>query len=199
MAFFKRGARRREGHSLERTLVLPLVLGRPAGRAIYWSVFALLLVLTLITFGPLYWMFSSALKSSIEIFQSPPTIWPLHPAWSNYSNAWSVLQYPLYFGNTLILATGAVILQLLRSDFPEPANDLAAAPGMEQLLQCLECPAVPALFRQHVDPCNGSRDLAAPQIGFSRARQRSGRCTRHGATTPMPGVSCSTRSISATR
>ena len=60
-------------------------------------------------------MFSSALKSSIEIFQSPPTIWPLHPAWSNYSNAWSVLQYPLYFGNTLILATGAVILQLLVS------------------------------------------------------------------------------------
>src|ERR1700687_2270234 len=115
MAFFKRGARRREEESFERTLISPLVLRRPAGRAIYWSVFALLLVLTLITFGPLYWMFSSALKSSIEIFQSPPTIWPLHPAWSNYSNAWSVLQYPLYFGNTLILAAGAVVLQLLVS------------------------------------------------------------------------------------
>src|SRR3981081_1484462 len=101
--------------SSERTLVSPLTLKRPAGRSIYWTVFALLLLSTLITFGPLYWMFSSALKSSIEIFQSPPTIWPLHPAWSNYSNAWSVLRYPLYFGNTLILATGAVILQLLVS------------------------------------------------------------------------------------
>src|ERR1700687_2854194 len=115
MAFFKRGARRREEESFERTLVSPLVLRRPAGRAIYWSVFALLVVLTLITFGPLYWMFSSALKSSIEIFQNPPTVWPLHPAWNNYASAWNVLQYPLYFGNTLILAAGAVVLQLLVS------------------------------------------------------------------------------------
>jgi len=101
--------------SSERTLVSPLTLRRPSGRAIYWTVFALLLVSTLITFGPLYWMFSSALKSSIEIFQNPPTIWPLHPAWSNYFNAWNVLQYPLYFGNTVILAAGAVVLQLVVS------------------------------------------------------------------------------------
>jgi len=91
------------------------MLKRPAGRVIYWTVFALLLVSTLVTFGPLYWMFSSALKSSIEIFQSPPTFWPLHPAWNNYASAWNVLQYPLYFGNTLILAVGAVVLQLLVS------------------------------------------------------------------------------------
>jgi multiple sugar transport system permease protein len=101
--------------SSERTLVSPLTLRRPDGRAIYWAVFALLLTMTLIIFTPLYWMFSSALKSSIEIFQSPPTIWPLHPAWNNYVNAWRVLQYPLYFGNTLILAAGAVFLQLLVS------------------------------------------------------------------------------------
>jgi multiple sugar transport system permease protein len=101
--------------SSERTLVSPLMLKRPAGRAIYWTVFALLLAFTLVTFGPLYWMFSSALKTSIEIFQNPPTFWPLDPAWSNYTNAWRVLQYPLYFSNTLILAGGAVVLQLLVS------------------------------------------------------------------------------------
>jgi multiple sugar transport system permease protein len=107
--------RRREEESFERTLISPLVLRRPKGRLIYWTVFALLLISTLITFGPLYWMFSSALKSSIEIFQNPPTLWPLHPAWNNYVSAWNVLQYPLYFGNTLILAAGAVVLQLLVS------------------------------------------------------------------------------------
>jgi multiple sugar transport system permease protein len=127
MAFFTKDAqsssagqkqrwfRRRAEESSERTLVSPLMLKRPTGRVIYWMVFALLLVLTLITFGPLYWMFSSAIKSSIEIFQSPPTFWPLHPEWSNYVSAWNVLQYPLYFGNSLILAAGAVILQLLVS------------------------------------------------------------------------------------
>jgi multiple sugar transport system permease protein len=113
--FSLRRPRGRLEESFERTLVSPLVLRHPGARAIYWSVFALLLLSTLVTFGPLFWMFTSALKSSIEIFQSPPTIWPLHPAWSNYSNAWNVLQYPLYFGNTLILAAGAVILQLLVS------------------------------------------------------------------------------------
>jgi multiple sugar transport system permease protein len=101
--------------SYERTLVSPLTLRSPKGRVIYWSVFAVLLASTLIIFAPLYWMFSSALKSSIEIFQTPPTVWPLHPAWENYINAWTVLQYPLYFGNTLILAGGAVVLQLLVS------------------------------------------------------------------------------------
>lgn len=111
----QRWFRRRVEESSERTLVSPLMLKRPAGRVIYWTVFALLLVSTLITFGPLYWMFSSALKSSIEIFQNPPTFWPLHPAWNNYTSAWNVLQYPLYFGNTLILAVGAVVLQLLVS------------------------------------------------------------------------------------
>jgi multiple sugar transport system permease protein len=113
--FSLRRPRGRLEESFERTLVSPLVLRHPGARAIYWSVFVLLLLSTLVTFGPLFWMFTSALKSSIEIFQSPPTIWPLHPAWSNYSNAWNVLQYPLYFGNTLILAAGAVILQLLVS------------------------------------------------------------------------------------
>ena len=107
--------RRSEEDSSERTLVSPLTLRSPKGRAIYWTVFALLLALTLVIFGPLYWMVSSALKSSIEIFQTPPTIWPLNPAWSNYLNAWNVLQYPRYFGNTLILAAGAVLLQLLVS------------------------------------------------------------------------------------
>jgi multiple sugar transport system permease protein len=111
----QRWFRRRVEESSERTLVSPLMLKRPAGRVIYWTVFALLLVSTLITFGPLYWMFSSALKSSIEIFQNPPTFWPLHPAWNNYASAWNVLQYPLYFGNTMILAVGAVVLQLLVS------------------------------------------------------------------------------------
>lgn len=101
--------------SEERTLVSPLMLKRPLGRAIYWLVFALLLLSTVITFGPLYWMYSGALKSSTEIFQTPPTFWPVHPQWSNYINAWNILKLPLYLGNSLILAVGAVVLQVLVS------------------------------------------------------------------------------------
>ncbi len=46
----------------ERTLVSPLALQRPGGRLLYWLVFVLLLVSTLSTLGPLYWVFSGALK-----------------------------------------------------------------------------------------------------------------------------------------
>jgi multiple sugar transport system permease protein len=116
------GERQRRHHraavqtsSEERSLVSPLALRRPAGRFVYWLVFVLLLVSTLGTLGPIYWMFSGGLKSSIEIFRTPPTFWPLHPTWSNYIQAWNILQLPLYFANTLILAAGAVILQLLVS------------------------------------------------------------------------------------
>ncbi|WP_287265459.1 carbohydrate ABC transporter permease [Thermogemmatispora sp.] len=99
----------------ERTLLSPLMLRRPLVRFCYWVVFLLLLVGTLTTLGPLYWMVSGALKSNVEIFQRPPTFWPAHPQWSNYSNAWQILQLPLYLGNSLMLAAGAVLLQLLVS------------------------------------------------------------------------------------
>src|SRR2546421_9307541 len=99
----------------ERTLISPQALKQPTGRVIYWTVFALILLSTLITLGPLYWMFSGALKSSIEIVQPTPTFWPLHPGWDNYINAWKVLDLPLYFVNTLILAAGAVLFQFLVS------------------------------------------------------------------------------------
>lgn len=111
--WFRRGLPIEEAS--ERTLISPLMLRRPSGRLIYWLVFALLLLSTLITLGPVYWIFSGALKSSIEIFQTPPTLWPIHPQWSNFSNAWNVLNFPLYFSNTLILAVGAIVLQILVS------------------------------------------------------------------------------------
>ncbi|HTK07289.1 MAG TPA: carbohydrate ABC transporter permease [Ktedonobacteraceae bacterium] len=101
--------------SSERTLVSPITLKQPRARLIYWVVFTLLVLLTVGTLGPIYWMASGALKSSTEIFQTPPTIWPLQPQWSNYSSAWTILQLPLYFANTLILAVGAVLLQILIS------------------------------------------------------------------------------------
>nr|BBH92003.1 ABC transporter permease [Thermogemmatispora argillosa] len=112
------GGRRSSADTLvssERTLISPLMLRRPLVRVLYWGIFSLLLVATLTTLGPLYWMVSGALKSNVEIFQTPPTFWPAHPQWSNYSNAWRILQLPLYLGNSLILAAGAVVLQLLVS------------------------------------------------------------------------------------
>lgn len=111
-----RGGRRQTTFdAAERTLISPLELRRPAGRLAYWLVFALLLALTLTTIFPLYWMFSGALKSTLELFRMPPTLWPTDPQWSNYPLAWSRLRYSLYFRNTLILALVGWLLQLFVS------------------------------------------------------------------------------------
>ncbi len=99
----------------ERTLISPLELRRPGGRAAYWLVFALLLLLTLTTVFPLYWMFSGALKSTPEMFRMPPTLVPQDPQWGNYPLAWSRLRYGLYFRNTVILAAVGWFLQLFVS------------------------------------------------------------------------------------
>ncbi|MFL5628514.1 MAG: carbohydrate ABC transporter permease [Ktedonobacteraceae bacterium] len=139
----------------ERSLVSPLTLKRPAGRITYWLVFALLLVFTLVTLGPVYWVFSGALKSSIEIFQTPPTFWPLHPQWVNYSNAWNVLNFPLYFGNTLVLAVGAVVLQILVSATAAYALSKLRPAGRSLIQFCFFCtlmvPPVAYLIPQFVN------------------------------------------------
>ncbi|MCG8346512.1 MAG: carbohydrate ABC transporter permease [Chloroflexales bacterium] len=107
--------RSRRGDSSERSLISPLELRRFSGKLGYWLVFALLLLLTLTTIFPLYWMFSGALKSTTEMFRMPPTIVPEQANWSNYPLAWSRMRYNLYFSNTLFLALGAWLLQLFVS------------------------------------------------------------------------------------
>jgi multiple sugar transport system permease protein len=101
--------------STERSLISPLEWNKPGVKIAHWVIFALLVLLTLTTLGPLFWMFSGALKSSVDIFRTPPVLWPAAPEWSNFSRAWTELNSLLYLGNTAALAAGAVVLQLLVS------------------------------------------------------------------------------------
>lgn len=101
--------------SAERTLLSPIELRKPGGRIAYWLIFGLLVLLSLTTIFPLYWMFSGALKSTPEMFRTPPTLVPADPQWRNYPLAWSRLRYSLYFRNTLGLALGGWLLQLFVS------------------------------------------------------------------------------------
>ncbi len=151
----KRKRRAAVEDSSERTLVSPQALRRPSGRLTYWVVFSLLLVSTLVTLGPVYWMFSGGLKSSIEIFRTPPTFWPSFPQWSNYIQAWNVLHFPLYFGNTLLLAVGAVLLQILVSATAAFALSKLRPAGSNVIQFCFFCtlmvPPVAYLIPQFVN------------------------------------------------
>lgn len=147
-----------ENDASERTLVSPLTLTRPVGRTIYWIVLILLILFTVVSLGPVYWMFSGGLKSSIEVFQSPPTFWPAHAQWSNYLQAWTIMSLPLYFTNSLILAAGAVVLQLFVSGTAAYALSKLKPAGKDIIQFCFFCtilvPPVAYLIPQFVNISN---------------------------------------------
>ncbi|MFH9072112.1 carbohydrate ABC transporter permease [Streptomyces alboflavus] len=109
-----------------RTLISPAQLARPRGKFLYWTAFALVLVVfTLVFIGPLYWMVTSGLKSPQEFARTPPTLVPedAHPG--NYADAWGVMDLAKLLGNTLYYALGALAFQLVL--------DVAAAYSLSKL------------------------------------------------------------------
>lgn len=101
--------------SHDRAVISPMERRRPSVRVAYWFVFALLIMLTLTTVYPVYWMYSGGIKTSQELVRTPPTLIPHTATWTNYPEAWTKLNYTRYFANTLALAGGALLLQLLVS------------------------------------------------------------------------------------
>jgi multiple sugar transport system permease protein len=111
----RRASRRTHVDTSERSIVSPIELRKRSVIIARWVIFAVLLVGTVGTIGPLLWMVSGALKPSIEIFRTPPEILPAAPQWDNFTKAWNQLNSLLYLANTVELAAGAVALQLLVS------------------------------------------------------------------------------------
>ncbi|MFC3749413.1 carbohydrate ABC transporter permease [Paenibacillus sp. GCM10012306] len=71
--------------------------------------------LALIMAFPFYWMITNALKTNDEIWQSPPTLWPQTPLWGNFADAWHAAPFSRYMGNSIIVATSIVLIQMFNS------------------------------------------------------------------------------------
>ncbi|WP_229378107.1 carbohydrate ABC transporter permease [Streptomyces sp. VRA16 Mangrove soil] len=124
----RKGARRRgawaEGHA--RTIVSPLELKSRWGRRIYWTLLVtVLLVFTLVFVFPLYWMVTGAMKSGEEIAQMPPTLFPKHPDFGVFADAWQLFDIGTLLKNTLLYAVGAWLFAL--------AVDVCAAYALSKL------------------------------------------------------------------
>ncbi|MFE9492677.1 carbohydrate ABC transporter permease [Streptomyces collinus] len=97
-----------------RTLISPATLARPRGRAIYWTVFAAVVVLFALAFlFPVYWMVTGAMKSPDEVARTPPALVPHDWHLGGYTDAWDLMQLPQHLGNTLVQAAGAWAFQLV--------------------------------------------------------------------------------------
>jgi ABC-type glycerol-3-phosphate transport system permease component len=65
--------------------------------------YTILILALLIFIIPCIWVWSSALKTSIEISQDPFSL-PADPQWSNLTDAWTIGRFGKYIGNSVIYA-----------------------------------------------------------------------------------------------
>jgi multiple sugar transport system permease protein len=83
-------------------------------RRLWLSVRVILIALALIiTLLPVYWMVNTSLKTQVEVFTSPPTLWPERPVLENYVNLFVRRHLGAYLLNSLIIVGSAVLLSLV--------------------------------------------------------------------------------------
>ncbi|BAY45323.1 binding-protein-dependent transport systems inner membrane component [Scytonema sp. HK-05] len=78
-----------------------------------WT-YGLLGAVALVTLFPLFWLISTALKSSTEnIFQFPPQLLPSQPTIENFVNVWQTNPFGQYLFNSTFVAVLTVCLNLI--------------------------------------------------------------------------------------
>lgn len=78
-----------------------------------WVVNILLVLGLVIVAAPFIWMVLGSLKTPAELAQIPPTWLPKIWTWENYSKLFSLLNFPTYFLNSVIIAVFVTGLNML--------------------------------------------------------------------------------------
>nr|WP_205856692.1 carbohydrate ABC transporter permease [Phytoactinopolyspora endophytica] len=65
--------------------------------------------------GPLYWLFSSALKEPSEIYSFPPNWLPSSAHLENFSEAWNAAPFANFFTNSLIVTASGALIKLVNA------------------------------------------------------------------------------------
>lgn len=73
-------------------------------RATIFIKFLLLTGLVIIFFTPLVSMFITSIKTRGELYAYPPVVFPDAAQWENYVSAWTMINYPKFLWNSIILA-----------------------------------------------------------------------------------------------
>lgn len=84
----------REGFHLTPRIALGLMLA-----------YGLLLIAVLVILFPIFWMASSSLKPSSELFARTMTLLPVNWTLENYRNVWQGTDFPTYFWNSFKIAS----------------------------------------------------------------------------------------------
>lgn len=83
---------------------------RRAGRAV--ALYAGALLLLVVGAFPLFWMLSTSLKPSAEIFATPPRLVPAHPTLENFGRLFTDTSFVTFFRNSAVVSLATVALTL---------------------------------------------------------------------------------------
>ncbi|MPZ85604.1 MAG: ABC transporter permease subunit [Actinophytocola sp.] len=73
----------------------------------------LLAVLFVVGLGPMLWLAKAAITPTQDTLRDPLALWPNGMDWANLATAWTRVEIDKYFANTVALAAGAWLVQLL--------------------------------------------------------------------------------------
>jgi multiple sugar transport system permease protein len=74
---------------------------------------ALLVLLVIVGLGPILWLAKAAITPTQDTLSNPMAIFPHGFAWSNISNAWHEVDIGLYIWNTIVIAFGSWLCQIV--------------------------------------------------------------------------------------
>jgi multiple sugar transport system permease protein len=87
---------------------------RPSVRYGLGTAHAVLLVFLVVAgLGPLLWLAKAAITPTNDTLTNPMSVFPHGVAWSNLSQAWTDVRIGRYFWNTVVLAFGSWLVQII--------------------------------------------------------------------------------------
>ncbi len=81
------------------------------------ALYATLAVVCGILLFPIYWLFVTALSTSLELRSLPPSFWPSEPQWHTFTKVASERPILLWLWNSTLAALGSVALSMVVSIF----------------------------------------------------------------------------------
>ena len=114
MSAFPLRRRKRRPEGGQQAIVLDSDWRRPSVR---WGLgtahTVLLVVLVIIGLGPILWLAKAAITPTRDTLTAPLALFPHGFAWSNLTDAWTQVDVGLYLWNTIVLAFGSLLAQIV--------------------------------------------------------------------------------------
>lgn len=79
------------------------------------TLYGTVILLAALILFPVYWLLVTAVSTSAELSQLPPSFWPDEAQWGTFAKVWDERPIPLWLLNSMLAAIGSVALSMVVS------------------------------------------------------------------------------------